>query len=94
MIMVTLCSLLIITGDIDYGSTPDPSVLTIQRGQEEMCSNITIYSDTLIETDETFNVSLSMQNTNFSAGVTLIPDSATIKIVDTDGKKKTVALQG
>ena len=58
-----------------------------------MCSNIAIYNDTLIEANETFNVSLSMQNTNFSAGVILRPDSATIKIVDTDGKKKTVALQ-
>ena len=48
-----------LTGDIDYVSTPDPSELTIQRGQEEMCSTITIKDDAVIERDEIFTLSLS-----------------------------------
>ena len=72
-----------LTGDSDYDSTPAPSELTIQRGQEEMCSNITILDDALIEANETFTLTLS---TNFSAGVILTPVIATIKIVDNDGE--------
>ena len=75
-----------LTGDIDYVSTPDPSELTIQRGQEEMCSNITINDDALIEGDEIFTLSLSTLSTNFSAGVLLSPENATIEILDSDGK--------
>ena len=76
-----------LTENSDYDSTPVPSVLTIQRRQEEMCSNITIFSDTLIETNETLTVTLSTLSTNFSAGVTLVPDTATIQIVDSDGEQ-------
>ena len=52
-----------------------------------MCSNITIFSDTLIETNETLTVTLSTLSTDFSAGVTLAPDTATIQIVDSDGEQ-------
>ena len=72
-------------GDSDYESTPVPSVLTIQRGQERMCSNITINNDMFIETNETFTLSLITESTNFSAGVTLTPDSSTVVILDNDG---------
>ena len=74
------------TGDIDYSSKPVPSVLTIERGQEEMCSIITIFSDAVIEMNETFTATLSTLSTNFGAGVILQPDSVTIHIVDRDGK--------
>ena len=67
-------------------STPVPSVFTIQRGQERMCSNITIYDDSFIETNETFTLSLVTESTNFSAGVTLTPGNATVVILDNDGK--------
>ena len=51
-----------------------------------MCSNITIINDNLIELDENFTVSIMLESTNFSAGVTLTPDSATVVIVDGDGE--------
>ena len=74
------------TGDVDYDNASVPSMFTIQREQEEMCFNITIKDDALIETNETFTLSLSTVSTNFSAGVLLTPESTTIKIVDNDGE--------
>ena len=61
-------------------------MLTIERGQEEKCSVITIFSDTVVEMNETFTATLSTLSTNFSAGVILQPDSVTIQIVDIDGE--------
>ena len=72
-------------GNSDYDSRPVSSVLTIQQGQETMCSNITIFDDIFIEANETFTVSLILESTNFSAGVILTPDSATVVILDNDG---------
>ena len=72
------------TENSDY--TPAPNVLTIQRGEETMCSAITIINDNFIESNETFTVSLILESTNFSAGVTLTPDSATVVILDNDGE--------
>ena len=60
--------------------------MTIQRGQEEVCSNITIKDDFLIESNETFTLSLSTLRTNFGAGVNLTQEIATIEIVESDGK--------
>ena len=73
-------------GNSDYDSTPDPNVLTVQRGQETVCSAITIVNDNFIESNETFTISLTLESTNFSAGVTLTPDSATVVILDNDGE--------
>ena len=73
-------------GNSDYNSTAAPDVLTIQRGQETACSNITIINDNFIEFDEHFTVSIILESTNFSAGVTLVPDNATVVIVDGDGE--------
>ena len=79
--------LLIYIANSDYDSRPAPDVLTIERGQETMCSAITIMNDNFIELNETFTVSLILESTNFSAGVILTPDSATVVIQDDDGEK-------
>ena len=50
-----------------------------------MCSNITIFDDIFIEANETFGLSLILESTNFSAGVTLTPDNAAVVILDNDG---------
>ena len=55
-------------------------------GQEKVCSNITITDDFIVEATETFLVSLELENTTFSAGVSLLLDTAIIEIADIDGK--------
>ena len=52
-----------------------------------MCTAITIINDNFIELNETFTVYLILESTNFSAGVILTPDSATVVIQDDDGEK-------
>ena len=73
----------------DFGSAPLPSqLITIRRGQEMVCSNITINDDLIVEVVvEQFIVFLDIINTTFSAGVTLMPDNAVVEIVDNDGKR-------
>ena len=71
---------------------PDPSVLTIQQGQETACANITIHDDITIEMVEEFNISLVMENHTFGAGVNLTLDTATVQIMDDDGNKHLATL--
>lgn len=73
----------------DYGHTPQPAELTIERGQERVCSNIIITDDIIVEEREEFLVLLMTQSTTFSAGVALIPENATIVIADNDGELST-----
>ena len=72
--------------DEDYVPPPDPTVLTIMRGQEIACSSISIRDDLLVEETEEFNVSLSILNFTFSAGVNITRETASILIDDNDGK--------
>ena len=71
--------------DHDYVSSPSPNQLIIMRGQERMCSNITITDDNFVETSEELMVILETESTTFSAGVQFFMNNATIKISDNDG---------
>ena len=65
---------------------PNPSILTIQRGQETACSNITIHDDGNVERLEIFHVTVGVVNSTFSAGVNLTQDTSTVEIRDNDGE--------
>ena len=66
--------------------TPNPSVLTIQRGKEMACSNITINDDGIVEMIEIFHVTVGVVNSTFSAGVNLTQSRSTVEIKDNDGE--------
>ena len=66
--------------------TPNPSMLTIERGQEMACSNITINDDGIVEMIEIFHVTVRVESSTFSAGVYLTQSRATIEIKDNDGE--------
>ena len=70
----------------DYDMTPNPSILTLERGQETACSNITIHDDGILEMIEIFHVTVGVENSTFSAGVNLIQSRATVEIKDNDGE--------
>ena len=65
---------------------PNPSILTIRRGQETACSNITIHDDGIVEMIEIFHVTVGVVNSTFSAGVNLTQSRATVEIKDNDGE--------
>ena len=60
-------------------------MLTISKGQDRDCTNITILDDILIETVEEFNVTLSEIGDTFGAGVNITRGVATVEIEDDDG---------
>ena len=66
--------------------TPNPTVLTIMRGEELACASISIEDDLSVEETEVFNVSLTVLNLTFSAGVTITQETASILIDDNDGE--------
>lgn len=66
--------------------TPNPSILTLRRGQEVACSIITIHDDGNVERLETFDVTVSIDNNTFSEGVDLTQNRATVNIRDNDGE--------
>ena len=65
--------------------TPDSTVLTIVREQEIACVNITVMDDLTVEERDVVNVSLTLQNDTFSAGVNITLETAAILINDNDG---------
>ena len=69
----------------DYDPNPTKDVLTLMRGQERDCTNITIIDDVMVEEDVEFNVSISLQSQDFGAGVNITLDIATVVIEDDDG---------
>ena len=69
----------------DYDPNPTKDVLTLMRGQERDCTNITIIDDVLVEEDVEFNVSISLQSQDFGEGVNITLDIATVVIEDDDG---------
>ena len=66
--------------------TPNPSILTIRRGQEVACSNITIHDDGNGERIEIFHVTVGVNDSTFSAGVNVTQSRATVEIKDNDGE--------
>ena len=60
-------------------------MLTISKGQDRDCTNITILDDILVETVEEFNVTLSEIGNTFGAGVNITQGVATVEIEDDDG---------
>ena len=70
------------TGLDDYSSTMMD--LTFDSGNQDdiLCVDVPINNDTLCETDEMFNVTL----TTLDSAVILDPSTGTVTIVDDDGK--------
>ena len=56
--------------------------LTFTQSEPQQCRNVTTEQDVLSENDEDFPLSLSTSQ----SGVTLEPDTATVTILDDDGK--------
>ena len=79
-------------GNEDYDMTPNPSILTIRRGQEMACSNITIHDDGIVERIEIFHVTVGIVNSTFSAGVNLTQSTSTVEIKDNDGELSTLLM--
>ena len=48
--------------------------------------NVNIVNDDLLEIDEVFSASLTLENPVIDARVQLLPDSAEVTILDEDGK--------
>ncbi len=57
--------------------------LRFSPSQEHQCLNITILDDTILESEEDFQVTL----TTVMERVTLDPDTTTITVADDDGKQ-------
>ena len=72
----------------DYNAIADPTILTLERGQDVACSTIEIFNDTLVEADEVFNVTLTAIHSTFYAGVDIIGRTATIEIRDNNCESK------
>ena len=69
----------------DYETNLMKKVLTVMRGQERDCTNITIFDDVMVERDEEFTISLSNITDSFGAGVNITRAMATVVIKDDDG---------
>ena len=68
----------------DYNPTPDPVTLLLMRGQDIVCSNITITDDLHVEEDERLNVTVTGVSNTFAAGVNILRGSAVVRIEDDD----------
>ena len=78
-------------GGVDYNWTSSSAVMTLTFNSTNLftpqCFNITIIDDGLIELEEMFTVSLSLQMLSDPMGrVVLLTSSAPVNITDNDGK--------
>ena len=73
-------------GGVDYDATV--SQLTFSASQSRACAEIPITDDIISEPMEVFAVSLSFLDDLMSGpeGITIMPDSANISIIDDDGE--------
>ncbi len=69
-------------GDVDYNSTS--IVLTFNKSISVQRINMVFHNDDLVETDETFTLSLSLLNQ--FRNVRIVQNEAVVNILDTDCK--------
>ncbi len=77
-----LC-IIVYVGDVDYNSTS--IVLTFNKSISVQRINMLFHNDDLVETDETFTLSLSLLNQDFR-NVLIVQNEAVVTILDTDCK--------
>ena len=68
----------------DYGAVSQ--VLTFSSSVSLQTVNVSIVNDSLLEIDEVFTASLTLENTADAARVNLQPDSAEVTILDDDSE--------
>ena len=68
----------------DYGDISQ--VLTFSSSVSLQTVNVSIVNDNLLEIDEVFTASLTLENTADAARVNLQPDSAEVTILDEDSE--------
>ena len=67
-------------GSLDYRSIESTDV-TFNVGTNQVCINVMIFNDNILENDEFFTVSLA----SLSTGVSILTGSSTVEIRDNDG---------
>ena len=71
------------TDGVDYLSLTAQLVFDQTNFKDSLCTNVTILVDDISENTELFLVRLQ----SFTQGVIISPDTAIIRITDTDGKQ-------
>lgn len=67
-------------GSNDYRSIA-PTDLTFAVATNQVCTEIVIFDDNILENDETFTVSME----SLSESIVILTDSSTVTITDNDG---------
>ena len=76
----------------DYGALTGFPLGPFNNSVRQLSFTVTIENDTIPENDETFIANLTLSSADQDSPVTVAPDTATVTILDDEGKSKTYAL--